>query len=273
MNSKQIRRALPFVAMSLMTFPVLAGPPAVGKSPWASLPALPTSCYSEQDTFVADAAKMSDALSEDADRQNGINLDLQSQAAEADPAVKQQRIQAIMMKNPQKAMEMLTGVSDPAKAAQEAAALSASEKRLDKEFEDLVAKYDAAVKTNLDPALAKVIELRGPGGETTQHVNLAEYRPAIQKANAEYERLCASWWKAGPFHAYLGQYRTFLEKQQAPAQAKEDENKKFQLDLAGVPTATYASTADMRAAREFIDRAKTIFEKRLERAVPEPNMK
>jgi len=269
MTSNHIRSALPFAAMALVACPVFASPPPAGKSPWASLPALPTSCYSAQDTFVPDAATMSDALSEEADRQNGINLDLNSQAAEADPTVKQRRIQAIMMKDPQKAMEMLTGVKDPAKAAQDAAALSASEKRLDKEFEDLVAKYDAAVKANFDPALARVVELR-PDGETVQRVNTAELRAAVQKANGEYERICTAWWKAGPFHAWLGRYRTFLENERVPVEARADENKKFQLDMAGIPTATYASTASTRAAGEYIYRAKTIFEKRLGRPEPEP---
>jgi hypothetical protein len=79
--------------------------------------------------------------------------------------------------------------------------------------------------------------------------------------NAAYEGLCQTWWKNGPFHAWLPREKALLIED-AAALEKIDSRTVDQGVMLGIPAEGYRSTASLSAAHEFLRRANEVFSKR-----------
>lgn len=121
----------------------------------------------------------------------------------------QRRLMDYMTKNPQDAAKA-------AQALQTLVTVGATEARLEEVEQEsqqkealagLIARYNAAVKAATDPIFAKQETFRLHGA--TQR-DVDEFLALSRQADQEYEKLCAQWWKGGPFHAWLVDYRKFL---------------------------------------------------------------
>lgn len=91
--------------------------------------------------------------------------------------------------------------------------------------------------------------------------------PAIAtQANAAYETLCTHRWKpSGPFAGWLSEYRNYLTSERVPKADDISDRTREQLEIQGVDTNEFHSSATMDAARDFLKRMNQIYTERLAR--------
>ena len=196
------RRVLVYGLAVCLSAVAIGAPPAV-QNPWTKAPALPTACYSDQDSFAKDIGAALEALSAEIAQQGQINTEISNTLQNMDGAEKQSRMQSFPMNNPQEAMKMMQANQAMGAERQEPAEKhNESRQTLDKELADLQAKYRTVLDDATRPLFAKHRTL--PDGEGAPQWAITEGVSLMKKANAEYERLCPEWWSAsGHFHAWL----------------------------------------------------------------------
>ena len=86
---------------------LLAGTPLAAQSAWTKAPALPRACYRTQDTFEADVEKAKTSLQAGLETQEQTNKRLLDQVFNMDPATLNQRMMAVIQKDPAKAPEIM----------------------------------------------------------------------------------------------------------------------------------------------------------------------
>jgi hypothetical protein len=256
----------------------LAETPAAASGPWAKVPALPTKCYSSEDTWWDQHKAALEAIQQAHYAQNDINSAINQSATDtmnADPMAVAQRMQQAMMDDPanaQKYMEqmMQRGEQAPAKAA----AQSEKEKQLDAEAKALVQQYKAALVTASAPAEARWTALKkrmgiamdspGPGEMGVPDWAWAEWDVILRERDSAYVANCAQWWSAtGPMHAYMKRYKDYLVGERIPYEKEAiDKPKLEQFQTLNVSTDGWRTTTDYEAAEDYLNRTSTLFSER-----------
>ena len=209
MNALFIRAPLTAAAFAslLGSATTLAQAPAA--SPFAKLPALPTTCYAEGDTFSDKVAAATEATQADIDRQKAVNQQIEEEFNNIDPMVKAQKMQQWMMSNPQEAMKWAQAQQQIGAEAQTVGPeLNAAAMQFESEKKALVAGYESALKQSTAPADARVEAMNaklGPSGcgvgdtECSPEPWVVEEFNAIQKLRTPATRACAR--RTGPRRA------------------------------------------------------------------------
>jgi hypothetical protein len=237
--------------------------------PWTRVPALPTGCYYDagaQDLFnQADAALQA----EDA-RQKKINDDLTQQFNQMDPMAKAQRMQAFMMKDPQKAAAMVQAMQGNAGTATSQVKTSmAEDQKLDQDLEALHAKFKGEVGALLKPindkaeAFAHAHTQPGEAGPYFPNkADEAQYSRMLLERNTAYDKICAGYWgPSGLVQAWLGRYKT-LRISEAKSYATNDDTVLLQMQIMESPSGGYRSTYALEAAQKYTAKVISILEQR-----------
>jgi hypothetical protein len=253
-------------ALAVVLFPI----GLAAQSAWSRVPTLPTNCYQKQDQFFDQADKAWVDLGHAEEEQRGVNLALGHQLTVMDPATKQSRMMAFLQKDPAKAAALMQqGSSD-------AAQLPERQKAAENKKKDLQGRVDALKKQYADesaPLIALRLRIDAAAEDAMNHGAGVEQRrnviaPLVAQYNGAYERICAKWWSAttSPFVSYLNDFKQYEVELNIPLGDWVAKQEKDQLDLYGVPTTTYKSTAEMLAVREYLQEARTIYGLRLNEA-------
>jgi len=251
----------------------------VAPSPWAQVPAFPTSCYSSKDDFVDKIAAAREVVAGEIDQRRQANNELYERAKEADSGddeTRRARMQAMMMKDPQATMKMMQGIQGAGNAMNAAApADNANQQKLDRELKDLQTQYRAALANAVAPVQARIVKRFQPDGSGRQgflanfgqgyaDADFADYAALNQQWNAEHEKACAPWFQAsGPFHAWLKRYHDHLVQDHIPSAEKlEQQGYEFRAMMAGSPPGSIQPTAQLEAVSDYLKRAEEIFNSR-----------
>jgi hypothetical protein len=237
--------------------------------PWTRVPALPTGCYYDagaQDLFnKADAALQA----EDA-RQKKINDDLTQQFNQMDPMAKAQRMQAFMMKDPQKAAAMVQAMQGNAGTATSQVKTSmAEDQKLDQDLEALHAKFKGEVGALLKPINDKAdafFKAHSQPGEAGPYIpnkaDEAQYNRILAERNTAYEKVCAGYWGPGGLvQSWLGKYKA-LRVNEAKSYATNDDTILLQMQILESPSGGYRSTYALEAAQKYTAKVISILEQR-----------
>jgi len=245
--------------------------------PWTRVPAAPTSYYSDDD-FVDRVSEVSVALNTDIDKQEKLNAEIKKSFDAMDGMQKAERMQAYMMKNPQEAMKMMqamqaagntltAGVSSAntnnTKLEQELAThktnLSAA---LDKTLKPLQARQEEMIKTRTQP--------KGEAGmQFKSGADLAQFTALVQQENAEYEKVCASFFgPKGALTTWLASYKENVAKNMIAAGESSDSVMMAQIAIMDTPTGGYRSTAGLEGVRDYLAKLREVYSVRRHKKVP-----
>ena len=257
-----------------------AARPAVAApaGPWAKVPALPTACYSSQDTWMDKNNAALDAVQKDHYRQNDANAVVEKRlndAMRANPMAMAQAMQQAMMSDPQNAQKYMERMVQQGEQAQtEIPAQGQKEQALDAESKALMKQYRAALNKAYAAGDARWTALKkkggyapdanGPGETGVADWIWAEWDLVVRDWKNGYQANCAQWWSAtGPIHAYMKRYRDFLVNERIPAEKKlGDEPRLDQFRLLSVPATGWRTTTDYEAAEDYLRRASELFAER-----------
>ena len=157
MNALFIRAPLTAAAFALLLESATTLAQAPAASPFAKLPALPTTCYAEGDPFSGKVAAATEATQAEIDRQKSVNQQIEEEFNNIDPMVKAQKMQQWMMSNPQEAMKWAQAQQEIGADAQTVGPeLNAAAMQFENEKKSLVAGYNAALKQAASPADARI---------------------------------------------------------------------------------------------------------------------
>ena len=259
-------------AIALLIAP--AGLRAQGQplDPWKRIPALPTTCYTDND-FRGSLTNLHAALGDEQRQQDEINMALEQKFGEMDMQEKMQKMMEYMRKDPQKAQKMMQ--------AQQAAASAITsditdgddaKKERNAEFAKLSAAFNSEMDAAAKPFRARRDEImktsrrvlgEGENWEFTTKAAQDEYNSLIDKENADYEARCATYFGAnGKMVAWLASYRETALDPVARATEANDEIKTTQMVILDSPGAGFRSTAQMTAAREYISAVQKAYDLR-----------
>lgn len=232
---------------------LLVGAPLLAQSPWTKAPPLPKACYRTQDTFEADVEKARTSLEAGIEIQEQINKRLVDQVMNMDPATLNQRMMAVIQKDPARAPEIMQAMQSLGTPQGQSAVMGAETERSDfnARKNKLKADYDADSRAVLTPSF--------------QRSHDAETATAAQRtaARAEYNRLyetvvCPRWFgKQVP--DLLASYRTFLVEQQIPARAEAEATAARMFELFEVPATDYRPLAEQKAVLDYVRYASDLF--------------
>ena len=237
--------------------------------PWTRVPALPTGCY-----YDAGAQELFDtanrALQDEDTRQKKINDDLQQQFNQMDPMAKAQKMQAYMMKDPQKAAAMMQAMQANAGTATSQVHTSmAEDQKLDQELEAIHARFKGEVGALLKPindradAFAKTHTQPGEAGPFfPSKADEAQYNRILAERNTAYDKVCAGYWgPSGLVPAWLGKYKT-LRVNEAKSYATNDDTVVMQMMILESPSGGYRSVYAIEAAQKYTAKVISIIEQR-----------
>lgn len=227
--------------------------------PWALLPALPTACYAQEDTYSDQAYAAAATLDAERIRQDEINLALSQQLSNIDPMEQQQRMMDFMMENPQEAQKYMESVAGAgATANEEMPKFNDESYALQAERQTLDADYGAAVNA-LDQAYRDGIA--GLFEEPQKFdADFAKYSAAVDAYNGGYANLCARYLKNGLYYDWLARQQD-LERRLVALSVDNDvtaENYR----MFGIDADQYRSTYELSAAKRQVDAALQIFNRR-----------
>jgi hypothetical protein len=250
---------------------------------WKMVPALPTTCYRDDD-FNDKLSAASVKLQSEVERQAGINTAAREQFDKMDMSEKAQRMQAFMMKNPQQAMKMMQ-----AERAAGASVVSSMEqmeeitKRLEAELTRLQASFGAAAEEAVRPIKAKQKQLIDAKtvlvGEAqismfTTAADHAQYVKLIDEENAVYEKACAPYFgTGGSFHKWVSSYRTEVVDKLISSGDAGDGALIMQMQAMDLPGGGYRSTVPLEQVNTSLTKLRTIWWVRLPKATPRVDLR
>ena len=223
------------------------------------LPALPTACYSQEDTYYDQANAVAATIDAERTRQDEINQALSQQLSDMDPMDLQQRMMDFMMENPQEAqkyMEMVAAAGTV--ASEELPKLNEEAYALHSEREKLDADYDAAVNA-LDEAYRNATAGLFEDPQKFD-ADFASYSASVDAYNGGYGNLCASYMKDGFYYDWLARHED-LERRMVALQFSADsiaENYR----IYGIDADLYRSTYNLTAVKRQVDTTIQIFNRR-----------
>lgn len=248
----------------LLLASLLGSSPIYAQDPWTRVPALPTACYLENDTFngrgdtPGDIFVAIDAVQVAIARQGDVNAALKKQLSSLDGATKQSRMMEFMTKNPAKAQAAMKGMSDPT-AIRTVGAHSQRRDAFEAEYETIKASYTAEDHRILGPLIPATVWF---GANRT--MTDAQVMAGMEKFNAAYKELCAAWFPTGAFPAFLARLRSYLIETYIPAEEKVAEGMKTQLEMFGIEAGDYHSLGGMQAVLHYMRFAAKVFGMRQE---------
>lgn len=247
-------------------------------NPFAKVPALPTACYSQGETFYTklDAAK--EAVLADQYAQEAVNTQIQERHNNIDPMEQAALMQQWMMDNPQEAMAYMQGIQtttaeEPARIAADQAAAA----KFETDRTALMANYKAAMKTLNAPFDTRFDDLNkravadngcswGMGECSPPAWAMAEFNVLQKERDAAYVAACPGWWgPTGQITAYFKRYKDWLTGTHVPYLVSLEVHKTNQYKLFNTPAASYRSIEPYRAASQYINAAYPIYQMRRER--------
>lgn len=235
---------------------LLSAAPLAAQNPWAVVPAFPTVCYTEGDPFP-DQLEAADSANQDAEeRQEQINQELDDQADALDDAVTQSRMIAYQKKNPtgiQKYMQFMDQGNQAVYTASENHRLKKSQ--FQKEFDTLLANYEAELKTTLDPVNARRLKV----GDPFSGASNAERAAALAEYNSTYKAHCEKWIIAGTFPAFLTKFKAYLVGTYLPSLEIQTAMDKATFEMKGISTKDYQDTEPFDAVGQYIDYVRTAY--------------
>jgi hypothetical protein len=230
--------------------------------PWKKIPSLQTTCYVDHD-FTGKLHSAYEDIGADLSRQREINEALSKKLQDLGPQEITQRMIAYMQRDPQKAMKMME--AQQAAATQVTSGITSGDdakKERDAEFAQLSAAFNAEMDAGAKPFRARRDEImktsRRPesfdgGGLFTTKAAENEFNDQVSKESADYEARCAAYFGAnGKIHKWLARYRETVLDPVAKSTEAHDEIGATQLAILDSPGIGFRSTAQMKAAREFL---------------------
>jgi cell fate (sporulation/competence/biofilm development) regulator YlbF (YheA/YmcA/DUF963 family) len=236
--------------------------------PWSLVPSAPTGCYSKLDNFDNESAAALARLDETSSTQVALNKEIWDQlgdSAQVDPFELAARMQEYMMTNPSEGMKMLEAMQTTGQNI--GADMSMDNERsteLTVAIDELISRYHeeyAQTRAPIDALVEKIWD----GDASVDDVS-TRLPGMSQQANGAYESLCARWWKSGPFDTALSELRTYQIDDSVPRSLEQFEQTRQQLDIQGIDTSEYRSTAAVDAAREYVRQLQRIYALRQPRA-------
>jgi len=235
---------------------------AQADEPWGQVPPLPTSCYSEGDSFETAAISATESLRDQEARQQEVNLAIEEQYREVDIMEKQQRMVAFMMEHPEKAQQYMEAQQQGAQQVQEQTPeLVERQQQLDAEMRDLMAAYAGDLQQAMAAVEAQQHALNTTLEQTCNEGLLAKSVALRAEENRVYDGVCANWWKGGPFHDWLARYKQF-QIEQAANWAEFAATSKLNYEVIGVAADQYRAPEEYKGPIEYLRRAMEIFVQR-----------
>lgn len=262
MSTHPWRKCAAAVAIVTLVMGAEAAAQTAAADPWKRVPAAPTSCYPDDD-FGDKVTKASADLEAEIARQVKLNGEIQATFDAMDMSEKARRMQAFMMKNPQEAMRIMQAERAAGTAATSSMmASNADASSLDDEFARLTADFNAAVDKAVKPIKARQQEMLKTRTRRTEAesewltpADKAQYATLVQQENAEYEKVCATYFApGGPFPVWLRSYQAkVIEPGIMVAEASEGAVV-LQMKVMDTPTGAYRSTATLEGVRDYLRR-------------------
>jgi len=268
MKEKWSRLALG-TALALLGATGVVRAQSASADPWGRVPAVPAGCYYEAADFER-FSQAEAAMAAEYTRQKKVNDDLTNEFNKMDMSVKMQRMQAFMMKDPQKAMAMMQGMQASAGRMTAQAQTSSTElPKLDQDLDALHAKFKGEVGTLLKPiddraaAFFNAHKAKGEAGDYIPNkADEAQYLAILHEKNVAYEKMCAAWWGPGSqVQGWLGRYKTLLTTE-ATSYETNDATLVVQMQIMDSPSGGYRSLYQAEAARKYTEKVRTIMEQR-----------
>jgi hypothetical protein len=249
--------------------------------PWTKVPAAPITYFADLD-FSRKLHDLSIEVGDAHRKQTEINIDIEAKYGQLDMMEISRRMQALMAKDPQRAMKMMQAQAAAASAIK-SDIQSGDEAKTERnsEFENLSAAFKADMEAVAKPFRAKREEIKKTGTvSVVEHgssswafkTKAAEtaYNEQVDKENAEIAVRAAAWFgPSGKFTTWLASYRATVLDPNARAEEANDEIKTAQLAIMETPAAAFRSTAQMTAVREYLEVMRKVYDLRIDK---EPNV-
>ena len=210
---------------------------------WSKVPAAPTSCFSDDDTFGKTAEAARSELSKEISAQTAYRSELQQKLIAIDPMTQSSRMVAYLQKDPSKAQEyakLMGGVGDP--SAQEQ--LNSRRQKLEEDWETHSTDFKSGAD-DLAP-IAERFNTRFEGAQTTPAA-----KTVMDDYNGKYQKLCEAKIVRGPMSAWLKDFKTYAQDA-AKVEADKESTIKLQAEVFGVPNAGFKSIAETRQVEEYM---------------------
>jgi hypothetical protein len=241
-------------SVSVLLSTLLFAAPIAAQNPWAVVPAFPTTCYTEGDPFPAQIEAADGANQDALARQERINEKLHDQLLDLDDGVMSSRMMAYQKKNPagfQKYMQFMARDPQAAQTASENHDLRMS--RFQEEFDTLLANYDAALKSTVDPVRTHMLKVTDPSSGASK----AAMAAAVAKYNSTYEELCDKWIIRQDFPGFLTKFKAYLVGNYLPSLNSQTAMDKTTFEMAGISAKDYQSTEPYSVAAQYINYVQT----------------
>lgn len=251
---------------------------ATATDPWTKVPAAPTTYFGDLD-FSRKLLDLAAELQDLRRQQEEINTRISVEYQKLGPMEIVNRMNAFMMKDPQKAAKMME--AQQATATQlNPAAIDAAKRERNAEFEQLHAAFKADMEAAAKPYQAAREEIKKTGtvlvlggadwGFKTKAAETA-YNEQIDKENADISARSAAWFgPSGKFTAWLASYRSTVIDPMAKGEEGIDGLKVAQFAMMETPAGAFRSTAQIKAAREYLQEMGRVFGLRLDKV---PNVR
>ena len=240
----------------------------VTQDPWTRVPAAPASYFSDDD-FIGRVDNEYAAIVADIDKQAKLNAAIKKSFDEMDMTQKMQRMQAYMTKNPQEAMKAMQAMQAAANTTTTGVVSADSNNtRLQQELTAHKTNFNASVDRTLKPIQARQEEMiktrTRPAGEAgwefKSAADLAQFAALVQQENAEYEKVCASFFDPkGTLTAWLASYKDSVAKKMISAGETADSTIVAQLAIMDTPTGGYRSTAGLEGVRDYLGKLREVY--------------
>ena len=251
---------------------------ATATDPWTKVPAAPTTYFGDLD-FSRRLLDLAAELQDLRRQQEEINTRISVEYQKLGPMEIVNRMNAFMMKDPQKAAKMMEAQQTTATQLNPAA-IDAAKRERNAEFEQLHAAFKADMEAAAKPYQAAREEIRKTGtvlvlagADWAFKTKAAEtaYNEQIDKENADISARCAAWFgPSGKFTAWLASYRSTVIDPMAKGEEGIDGLKVAQFAMMETPAGAFRSTAQIKAAREYLQEMGRVFGLRLDKV---PNVR
>jgi hypothetical protein len=251
---------------------------ATANDPWTKVPAAPTTYFRDLD-FSRRLGDLAVELQDLRRQQEEINTSITMEYQKLGPMEIVNRMNAFMMKDPQKAMKMME--AQQATATQlNPASIDAAKRERNAEFEQLRAAFKAEMEAAAKPYQAEREEVKKTGtvlvlagADWAFKTKAAEtaYNEQIDKENADISARSAAWFgPSGKFTAWLASYRSTVIDPMAKGEEGIDGLKVAQFAMMETPAGAFRSTAQIKAAQSYLEEMRRVYDVRI---VKEPNVR
>jgi hypothetical protein len=256
-------------------------PAARPAGPWSKVPALPTACYSSQDTYWEQNAAALAEVQQARYAQDDINAAIRQRSIDNDdPMAMAARLQQKMMEDPanaQKYMEQMMAQNQ--RGQEETPAQLEKEQQIEAESDAVMKQYRAALTRAraTGDARLRALEKRlqvPPGSASGMWVRMGDSgdpawahpeRQAILKEwDRAYAATCPQWWSAtGAVHAYLKRYKDFLVLERIPHEKEFMDKPRLEAyEMHGIDANGWRTTTDYEAVEDYLKMAAKLFGQR-----------